>query len=200
MVGTAVGLPTEPVPAVRGFTSPPLSWNTYTALDGPLLDGGRALVLPIVAALGVIVGMAWRQALRGTPAGVVCFAVLGYSGTVRHSPEQLLRTALLGGYPLVALGLASCKPSCCVVRRSMILRLATRLGQLGAVCIAVVAFAACGSNKETSEKLAQRTVVEDAAPLPEVLITERDVGREPSGSSSRSVSDVLAAPSASGIR
>ena len=38
-----VGLPLEAVPRIRGFTAPPLPWNTYTALDAPVLDAGAGL-------------------------------------------------------------------------------------------------------------------------------------------------------------
>ena len=43
----AVGIDAPLVRRIRPFTAPPLIWNTYTALDVPLLDGGKALTAPL---------------------------------------------------------------------------------------------------------------------------------------------------------
>lgn len=71
-----LGLQVEPVPAVRPFTAEPLKWNTFTALDLPLLDGGWLLLAPLLAALGWGVGRVWRAARAGRPAAIVSYGIL----------------------------------------------------------------------------------------------------------------------------
>jgi oligosaccharide repeat unit polymerase len=76
-VASAAGLPADPVPAIRVFTAPPLEWNTYTALDAPLLDAGPVLGMLIVGLLGALTGFVWRRACRGDPVFVAAYGGLG---------------------------------------------------------------------------------------------------------------------------
>jgi hypothetical protein len=62
---------------VRPFTREPLSWNTYTALDIPLLDGGRALAVPIIASIGLSLGALWELARRRWFSALCMYALLG---------------------------------------------------------------------------------------------------------------------------
>lgn len=71
------GIGEEGRPPVLGFTGKPLFWNTYTALDLPLSDGGVLLALPILALTGLIVGFAWGVAIRGSSVGIFAYALLG---------------------------------------------------------------------------------------------------------------------------
>jgi len=69
------GLRVPVVRRVRPFTAPPLKWNTYTALDAPLIDGGKGLVMPIVAVIGLAVGLLWRAARRRTILGAIGYSI-----------------------------------------------------------------------------------------------------------------------------
>lgn len=81
----------QPVPRIRPFTAPPLAWNTYTALDLPLIDGGKALALPIVALLGLLCGMLWAWSRRRGLIGVVVYSVA--AAAIVGSPAVFLFTA-----------------------------------------------------------------------------------------------------------
>jgi oligosaccharide repeat unit polymerase len=81
----------QPVPRIRPFTAPPLPWNTYTALDLPLIDGGKALAVPIVALLGLICGVLWAWSRRREPIGVLVYAVA--AAAIVGSPAVFLFTA-----------------------------------------------------------------------------------------------------------
>jgi oligosaccharide repeat unit polymerase len=59
------GLPVNEVPQVRPFTARPLPWNTYTALEAPLRDGGWVFAVPILALLGFGIGRLWCLATVG---------------------------------------------------------------------------------------------------------------------------------------
>jgi hypothetical protein len=72
-----IGLPLRAEPAIRPFTASPLPWNTYTALDAPVLDGGWLLAAPICALLGAFVGFAWAVSATGRTWGVILYAVQG---------------------------------------------------------------------------------------------------------------------------
>jgi hypothetical protein len=72
----AVGAPLEPEPVIRPFTQPPLPWNTYTAFDAPLIDGGIALAIPIAGLLGLMVGLSWRLAARSSIYGILSYPIL----------------------------------------------------------------------------------------------------------------------------
>jgi hypothetical protein len=94
----------EPRPLIRPFTALPLRWNLYTALDLPLLDGGRALALPILALTGALFGMLWS--FRRSLFGSVAYAIA--APTLLFSANQFGFTAphILGGV-LIALALVA---------------------------------------------------------------------------------------------
>jgi hypothetical protein len=66
----------EPVPRIRPFTKEPLPWNTYTALDIPLMDGGLILAVPLIGLLGCALGVLWAAARRRSPFAVSAYALL----------------------------------------------------------------------------------------------------------------------------
>jgi len=66
----------QPVSRIRPFTRDPLPWNTYTALDIPLIDSGIALAIPLIGVLGCGLGMLWRLAGRRSPLAVCAYALL----------------------------------------------------------------------------------------------------------------------------
>jgi hypothetical protein len=82
---------TEGVSRIRPFTAPPLVWNTYTALDLPLLDGGKALAVPIVALLGFLCGVLWEWSRRRALLGVLVYSI--EAAAVVGSPAVFLFTA-----------------------------------------------------------------------------------------------------------
>lgn len=95
-----LGLPVQPVPAVRPFTAAPLRWNTYTALDLPLLDVGWLLLGPLLAALGWVVGRLWRAAHAGRPVaiaiyGICAAALVAASGSFAFFAPHLVGAALI---------------------------------------------------------------------------------------------------------
>ena len=71
-----VGLDAEPYPRIRPFTKAPLRWNTYTALDAPLLDGGPWLVPIEMGVFGVLMGALWELASLGAAGGRILYAIL----------------------------------------------------------------------------------------------------------------------------
>ena len=76
-LGSPVGVTGAPVPSIRVFTAAPLEWNTYTALDAPVLDAGPVIAVLIVAALGLLAGVVWAGARDGSPIMAVLYAVVG---------------------------------------------------------------------------------------------------------------------------
>ena len=98
-----VGLPLEAVPRIRGFTAPPLRWNTYTALDAPVLDAGAGLAVLLVAFLGALTGLAWRLARKGAPIFVVAFGILGTAAVSSVIQNNFLAYHYLGAILLFAL-------------------------------------------------------------------------------------------------
>ena len=75
----AVGIDAPLVRRVRPFTAPPLIWNTYTALDVPLLDGGKALTAPWIGMLGILCGFVWGLARGRSLVGIVTYPILAGS-------------------------------------------------------------------------------------------------------------------------
>jgi oligosaccharide repeat unit polymerase len=69
------GVPAPRVPVTGPFTSVPLSWNGYTFLEKPLLDGGTALALVLVAIVGLMAGFVWSFARGGSMVGVIVYAI-----------------------------------------------------------------------------------------------------------------------------
>jgi hypothetical protein len=94
------GFDVEGVSRIRPFTSEPLQWNTYTALDVPLLDGGLALTVPIVGLIGFLLGSLWSVAGRGWLLGACIYAifapaVLTSSGSFNFTAPHLVGAALI---------------------------------------------------------------------------------------------------------
>ena len=85
-VGQRAGLDVTPEPLVRPFTEAPLPWNTYTALDLPLIDGGPAFAVVYFALLGCLAAALWRIARSGAPVAVVAYAI--YASALLYSPIQ----------------------------------------------------------------------------------------------------------------
>ncbi len=108
----------EPVPRIRPFTAPPLAWNTYTALDLPLIDGGKALAVPIVALLGSLCGLAWAWSRCRRLSGIVVYSLM--AAAIVGSPSVFLFTAphIMGALliAVLAIWLASKIPARAVTR------------------------------------------------------------------------------------
>jgi oligosaccharide repeat unit polymerase len=91
-----IGLDAEPLPAVRPFTSRPLRWNTYTALDAPLLDGGPWLVLPATLVAGLALGALWGAARRRRLLGILFYAALTPAIVTSAGSNNFTAPMLLG--------------------------------------------------------------------------------------------------------
>jgi hypothetical protein len=70
------GFAVSAIPEVRPFTAAPLKWNTYTALDAPLLDGGAWAVVPAAALIGMLLGAVWLAARERRVCAILCYAIL----------------------------------------------------------------------------------------------------------------------------
>jgi hypothetical protein len=108
----------QPVPRIRPFTAPPLAWNTYTALDLPLIDGGKALAVPILALLGLLCGVLWAWSRRRRPMGILLYAVaaaaiVGSPAVFFFTAPHIVGAALIGG---LAILLANKSPDGVVAR------------------------------------------------------------------------------------
>jgi hypothetical protein len=104
-----VGIEAPAVSRIRPFTSQPLAWNTYTALDAPLIDFGSALAIPALALLGFGIGALWRAALgRGalaiTAYSVQAAALVTASGSFNFSASHLLGAILVSAAALAIAG------------------------------------------------------------------------------------------------
>lgn len=102
------GAPVTPEPQIRPYTSTPFPWNTYTALDRPLIDGGLVLAIPILFLLGVLNGIAYRLAIRGYLVAVCLYAILGSAVLFSVAQFNFCAPHILGGMLLViaSLGIA----------------------------------------------------------------------------------------------
>jgi hypothetical protein len=103
----AAGADLQVVPRIRPFTARPLPWNTYTAFDVPLLEGGLLLAVPIIAIVGFLVGWLWRRTRSGSGRYL---APVGYAlsaPALLYSAQAFNFTAphLIGAFFLVALAL-----------------------------------------------------------------------------------------------
>lgn len=101
------GFDAKPYPRIRPFTLPPLKWNTYTALDAPLLDGGPWLVPVVIGAFGFIMGTLWTLASFGAVGGRILYAiltpaVLTSTGSNNFTAPYLVGAAALSVILLVA--------------------------------------------------------------------------------------------------
>jgi hypothetical protein len=106
---SAAGAPVEPVPPVRPFTAVPLRWNTFTALDLPLLDGGLVLVLPLILVLGVGIGFCWAGAMQRRMLAITVYALMvagliTSSGSFNFLAPQYVGAAALSWLLVVGFG------------------------------------------------------------------------------------------------
>jgi hypothetical protein len=79
-----------------GFTAKPLPWNTYTALDLPLDDGGIILSLPMIALTGLAVGCLWGIARRGQVLGIILYALAAAATVYSIVQYNFLASHLVG--------------------------------------------------------------------------------------------------------
>jgi len=82
----AGGVAVTPEPAIRPFTGEPLPWNTYTALDLPLIDGGPGFVPIAFLVIGIACGVLWISARRRQALGLVTYGTAG--AAIVYSPVQ----------------------------------------------------------------------------------------------------------------
>jgi hypothetical protein len=93
------------IPQIRPFTARPLQWNTYTALDVPLIDGGTAMLIPILALIGILTGLLWRVACRRQTLGVVAYALESVALLTAAGSFNFTAPALVGGFLISLLAL-----------------------------------------------------------------------------------------------
>jgi oligosaccharide repeat unit polymerase len=113
-----VNVNVQPVPRIRPFTAPPFAWNTYTALDLPLIDGGKALAVPIVALFGLLGGVLWAWSRHRRPTGILLYsiaaaAIVGSPAVFFFTAPHIVGAALIGG---LAIWLANKSPDSVVAR------------------------------------------------------------------------------------
>jgi hypothetical protein len=97
-----------PFPRIRPFTKPPLTWNTYTALDAPLLDGGPYFVPFAMALFGLILGALWTLATsRGAGAWRPLYAILSVAVVTSTGSNNFAAPYLLGAAALTVILLAA---------------------------------------------------------------------------------------------
>ena len=104
-----LGIPVPSVPRVRPFTAPPLIWNTYTALDFPLLDGGLVFFAPIVLTIGLLSGALWRRAQQSRPQAIVGYSLVAAACVNAYSSFSFTAPHLLGAGLLALLALSAGK-------------------------------------------------------------------------------------------
>jgi oligosaccharide repeat unit polymerase len=99
------GMNVEPEPRIRPFTGSPLPWNTYTALDLPLVDFGVALFWLPILLTGLASGAIWRRAIAGSAGAKAIYAVL--ASAIMYSTVQynFLAPHVLGAIAFVLVGL-----------------------------------------------------------------------------------------------
>jgi hypothetical protein len=97
-----LGVPASSIPEVRPFTAAPLKWNTYTALDAPLLDGGPWGVIPAAALVGVALGALWIAACERHVLGMLCYAILVTPVLTSPGSNNFTAPFLLGAVLFVA--------------------------------------------------------------------------------------------------
>jgi hypothetical protein len=106
---------------VRPFTTEPLPWNTYTALDVPLLDGGIVFLVPIVGLIGILLGLLWCFARRGSLTAVFVYAVLGPAAVASSGSFNFTAPHLIGAIIIALAALALVSPLRHALRRQTVL-------------------------------------------------------------------------------
>lgn len=100
----SLGLETDSEPVIRGYTAPPLRWNTYTSLDLPLIDGGWLFAPLILLLTGIAVGAAWSSARDGSTFGVLLYSIAAFAIVYGPIQYSFLASHLVGA-AVFALGL-----------------------------------------------------------------------------------------------
>jgi hypothetical protein len=91
-----LGLPLQGASRIRPFTREPLPWNTYTALDVPLLDGGLVFLLPIMGLIAISLGALWHFARRGSLIAICSYAVLAPAAVASSGSFNFTAPHLVG--------------------------------------------------------------------------------------------------------
>jgi oligosaccharide repeat unit polymerase len=91
---------------IRPFTREPLPWNTYTALDLPLLDGGLAFSIPMIALVGLFVGVLWARARAGSVFAISWYALVVPALLAAFTQFNFTAPYVLGALVMVVLFLA----------------------------------------------------------------------------------------------
>ena len=103
---SAAGLDVPTVERVRPFTGEPLIWNTFTALDAPLVDWGPFLAPIVLLLVGVGMGVSWARARRSVAAALIYAGLapalaLGFNSFAFTAPHLvagcLIAVTLLAG-------------------------------------------------------------------------------------------------------
>lgn len=98
-----LGVDVRGVSRIRPFTAEPVAWNTYTALDAPILDGGLTLAVPIVAAVGFLMGALWAFARARLFPGLVAYGILAPAAVTASGQFNFTAPHLLGAI-IIAFG------------------------------------------------------------------------------------------------
>ncbi|MBJ7470581.1 MAG: oligosaccharide repeat unit polymerase [Solirubrobacteraceae bacterium] len=104
-VGSAAGFQMAAMPNIRPFTAPPMTWNTYTAMDRPLLDAGAAGVIGLLFLTGTTAGVLFGLANRGGLFATAAYAIA--ASAVLYAPVQnnFLAPHIVGGVLLSGLAI-----------------------------------------------------------------------------------------------
>ncbi len=113
-----LGVRVVPIPRIRPFTAPPLIWNTYTGLDVPLMDWGKALTVPVVGLLGALCGMLWVWTRRRLTVGLLTYsiaaaAIVGSWTTFTFTAPHIVGAALIS---LLMIWFVDCAPARAMAR------------------------------------------------------------------------------------
>lgn len=96
---------------VRQFTAQPLPWNTYTALDSPILDFGPYSTIPVFAIFGFFFGLLWAFVRRGSTIAVCAYAVLSAAVLTAYGQFNFTAPHLVGGALIACLAVLAARLS-----------------------------------------------------------------------------------------
>ena len=115
-----LGLPLQGTSRIRPFTTDPLPWNTYTALDIPLLDGGYVFAIPILGLCGLVMGWLWRLARRRSLLAICAYAILAPAAATSSGSFSFTAPHLIGAVLIAFSGIAFARPLRRVLRHDPI--------------------------------------------------------------------------------
>jgi hypothetical protein len=95
-IGQKLGLPVAPEPSLTGSTGAPAAWNTFTALYAPMVDGGPVFGGLIIFAEGVLFGLLWAAAWRGSFYAMSAYATTSAAVAYSTVENTLLQPHLVG--------------------------------------------------------------------------------------------------------